>query len=174
MPIPVETAAGPGISGKMFSAPGVLARVERFRWTGEVAAEKILLLLDADGGSAHTPWHRVRGSTGTCRGVGSCDLRLGSWPAGGRGCRGSQDQAASEWPRRPRTAPRAARKDVRGARRSRRALIHKSQTRSIRAKLGREPGNYVLRRLMLDTLPLGDLRQRGSADRGRWVRPFSV
>jgi integrase len=41
-----------------------------------------------------------------------CDWR--SWPAGGRGCRGSQDQAASEWPRRPRTAPRAARKDVRG------------------------------------------------------------
>src|SRR5215207_923802 len=29
MPIPVETAAGPGISGKMFSAPGLLARVER-------------------------------------------------------------------------------------------------------------------------------------------------
>jgi len=34
-----------------------------------VAAEKILLPLDADGGSAHTPWHRVRGSTGTCRGA---------------------------------------------------------------------------------------------------------
>ena len=39
------------------------------QWTGEVAAEKILLPLDADGGSAHTPWHRVRGSTGTCRGA---------------------------------------------------------------------------------------------------------
>jgi hypothetical protein len=34
-----------------------------------VAAENILLPLDADGGSAHTPWHRVRGSTGTCRGA---------------------------------------------------------------------------------------------------------
>ena len=39
-------------------------------------AEKILLPLDADGGLAHTPWHRVRGSTGTCRGAVSCDLRL--------------------------------------------------------------------------------------------------
>jgi len=41
-----------------------------------VAAEKILPPLDADGSSAHTPWHRVRGSTGTCRGAASCDLRL--------------------------------------------------------------------------------------------------
>ena len=62
----------------MFSAPGVLARVERSA-TGEVAAEKILLPLDADGGSAHTAWHRVRGSAGTCRVV---------WPVtGARGRR---------------------------------------------------------------------------------------
>lgn len=46
------------------------------RWTGEVAAEKILVPLDADGGSAHTPWHRVRGSTGTGRGAVSCGRRL--------------------------------------------------------------------------------------------------
>ena len=41
-----------------------------------MAAEKILLPLDADGGSAHTPWHRGEGSTSTCRGGGSCGLPL--------------------------------------------------------------------------------------------------
>jgi len=87
-----------------------------------VAAEKILLPL--------TPTVARRTLPGMGWGVPSvhavvpcrviCDWR--SWPTGGRGCRGSQDQAASERPRRPRTAPRAAHKDVRGARRSRRAL----------------------------------------------------
>jgi len=57
-----------------------------------VAVEKILLPLDADGGSAHTPWHRGEGSTGTCRGAVSCACDWRSWPAGERGCRGSQDR----------------------------------------------------------------------------------
>lgn len=96
---------GPGISGKMFSAPGVLARVERSGgrvrgrpkrsccpWT-PTAARRTLPGI----GSGVPPVHAVV----PCRVI--CDWR--SWPAGGRGCRGSQDQAASEWPRRPRTAP---------------------------------------------------------------------
>ena len=53
----------------MFSAPGLLARVERSGGRVRWRPKKILLPLDADGGSAHTPWHRVKGSTGTCRGA---------------------------------------------------------------------------------------------------------
>jgi len=76
MPIPVETAAGSRDQRQDVFGSGSPCASGTVRWAGEVAAEKILLPLDADGGSAHTPWHRVRGSTGTCRGAVSCDLRL--------------------------------------------------------------------------------------------------
>jgi Phage integrase family len=84
MPIPVETAAGSRDQRQDVFGSGSPCASGTVRWTGEVAAEKILLPLEADGGSAHTPWHRVRGSTGTCRGAVSCDLRLALLAGGGR------------------------------------------------------------------------------------------
>ena len=69
MPIPVETAVGSRDQRQDVFGSGSPCASGTVRGTGEVAAEKILLPLEADGGSAHTPWHRVRGSTGTCRGA---------------------------------------------------------------------------------------------------------
>jgi excisionase family DNA binding protein len=139
MPNVAETAAGSRDQRQDVFGSGSPRASGTVRRTGEVAAEKILLPLDADGGSAHTPWHRVRGSpvhaVVPCR--VACDWR--SWPAGERGCRGSQDRVASECPRRPRTAPRAARKDVRGARRSRPALTRRAETEPSQVGRGRDP-----------------------------------
>src|SRR5215208_532955 len=91
MLIPVEMAAGSRDQRQDVFGSAASGTVQ---WTGEVAAEKILLPLDADGGSAHTPWHPVRvppvPAVVPCGPV--CDWR--SWPAGGRGCRGSQDGVA--------------------------------------------------------------------------------